>query len=75
MTRHSGTFGPLAGVASKVSLTLEPGTAGPGAEGRPEAGHPRGQRFALSAAQQQRGSGRPGIRVVEARRVEDRTWE
>jgi hypothetical protein len=31
MTCHPGTFCPLAGVASKVSLTLEPITALPGA--------------------------------------------
>jgi len=57
-------------------LTLEPVTAWPGTGRRLEAGHPRSQRHRLSAAQQQRGCGRPGIRVVFVNQVvEDRTWE
>jgi hypothetical protein len=76
MSRHSGTFCPFTGVASKVSLTLMPITACPGAGRRPEAGEPRSQPLRLSAARQQRGCGRLGIRVVfVSQLVEDRTWE
>jgi hypothetical protein len=76
MSRNSGTFCPFTGVASKVSLTLEPITACRGAGRRPEAGEPRSQPLRLSAAQQQRGGGRPGIRVVfGSQLVEERTRE
>jgi hypothetical protein len=76
MTCHSGTFGPRAGGASKVSLDLgaDHGLAGHGR--RLQAGDPRRQRFRPTAAQQQRSSGRLGSWVVFAAQVrEDRTWE
>jgi len=67
MTCHSGTFCPLAGVASKVSLTLEPITALPGAVPGSVFGSAR---HSSSAASSGSASGLFGAQVVA-----DRTWE